>query len=86
MFENAILERDCLHSFNHCKISVMQFSPIFNKTSLKFPMPWVWIMFPKSWKKYLWGYKMRRYWPFNPFAGSKYSSVCSTNWMAQIAI
>ena len=22
----------------------------FNKTSLKFPLPWVWIMFPKYWK------------------------------------
>jgi hypothetical protein len=31
----------------------MHFFPIFNKTPLKFPTPWVWVMFPKSWKKSL---------------------------------
>jgi hypothetical protein len=29
----------------------MHFFPIFNKKLLKFPIPWVWVMFPKSWKK-----------------------------------
>jgi hypothetical protein len=24
---------------------------MFNKTSLKLLIPWVWVMFPKSWKK-----------------------------------
>jgi hypothetical protein len=53
VFEDAILDMDCLHSFKHCKISVMHIFPNFNKTTLKFPMPWVWVRFPKSWKKYL---------------------------------
>jgi hypothetical protein len=53
MFEDAILDSDCLHPFKHCKNSVMHFFPIFNKTPLKFPIPWVGVMFPKSWKKSL---------------------------------
>jgi hypothetical protein len=27
MFEDAILDSDCLHSFNQCKISIIQFFP-----------------------------------------------------------
>jgi hypothetical protein len=34
MFEDAILDSDSLHSFNHCKMHPFL---IFNKTSLKFP-------------------------------------------------
>ena len=34
---------------NHCKISIMYFSQIFNKTPLEFPVPRVWVMFPKYW-------------------------------------
>jgi hypothetical protein len=53
MLEDAILDNYCLHPFNHCKISVMHFFPILNKTPLKFPIPWVWVMFRKSLKKSL---------------------------------
>ena len=31
----------------------MYFFPIFNKTPLKFPISWVWVMFPKYWEKTL---------------------------------
>jgi hypothetical protein len=53
MFEDAILGSYCLHLFNQCKFSVMHFIPIFNKILLKFPIPWGWVMFPKSWEKIL---------------------------------
>jgi hypothetical protein len=33
MLADAILDSDSLHSFNYCKISVMYFFPIFNKTA-----------------------------------------------------
>jgi hypothetical protein len=33
MFEDAILDSDSLHSFNHCKISVIYFFPRFNKAA-----------------------------------------------------
>ena len=31
----------------------MHFFPIFNKTPLKFPISWVWVMFTKHWEKTL---------------------------------
>ena len=33
------------------KITVMHFFPIFNRTPLKFPISWVWVIFPKYWEK-----------------------------------
>jgi hypothetical protein len=42
----------CIHLIN-AKFQSCIFSQIFNKTPLKFPIPRVWVMFPKSWKKSL---------------------------------
>ena len=49
--EDVILDCYSLCSLNHCEIAVMYFFPNFNKTPLKFPIPRVWVMFPKYWKK-----------------------------------
>jgi hypothetical protein len=53
MFEDVILDSNCLHPFNHWKISVIHFSPIFNNTPLKFTIPLVCVVFVKTWKKSL---------------------------------
>ena len=54
MIEDASLDSYSLCSLYHCRVSVKYFFPIFNKTLLKSPNPWVWIMFPKYRKKSLW--------------------------------
>ena len=51
MVKNVILDSYSFCSLNHCKITVMYFFPIFNKTLLKFPISWVWVLFPKYWEK-----------------------------------
>ena len=43
MMKNVILDSYSLCSLNNCKITVMIFSPNFNKTPLKFPITWVWV-------------------------------------------
>ena len=40
----------CVHLIN-CKIAVVYFFPIFNKTPQNFPILWVLAMFPKYWEK-----------------------------------
>ena len=47
MIENAILDSYSLCSLNHCKITVVNFFQIFNKTQLKIPITWIWVMFLK---------------------------------------
>ena len=48
MMEDIMLDRiKSLQNINFV------FFPIYNKTPLKFPIPWLWVMFPKYWKKSL---------------------------------